>query len=491
MEPARRQRRAPAWERLLEAGLALLRTSSPVLPLAVIGLNLALSVFTSQVTLKGFPNSGDEYAYLISAQLFAEGRLSVPSPEPRQFFDVHHVINDGRFYGRYPPGWPLLLAAGVAAGAPWLVNPILGALALLVLHRLALRSFSRPAANAALLATAANPFLVLNSASYFSHPACLLAIAVATAAVLRCAEAPERRAPYLAMGAALGAAFLIRPFTAVVLGAVCVGWLLGSAVVARRLGSAAKGLAIALGPLLLGVAAFLAYDALQTGNPLLQPFLVYDAADRPLLLRWGWHTALATNTRALARLNVWIPLSLVFAGVAVVHRATRGDRRLVLPLSCVASLAVAYVFFHTGSGNEYGPRYLYETSVALFVLMGAAMPLFGRYAALPLLLVAALNVAGLADRSLHHAAQVRERMRLYDLVTERGLSDAIVFIRSAPDMHRADLTRNGIHFDAPVLYVLDLGDRNDELLRALPDRRGYLYVFDPATRRATLEPLRH
>jgi len=455
----------------------------------VIGLNLGLALFTALVTLRAFPNSGDEYAYLLSAQLFAEGRLSVPSPEPREFFNLYHVVNDGRYYGKYPPGWPLILAAGVASGTPWLVNPILGALALLVVHRMTLRSFSRETANATLLATAANPFLILNSASYFSHPACLLAISLAAAAAFRCLEAPARRAPYLVLGGALGAAFLIRPFTSVVLGTACVGWLVGSAASTRRLGAVAKGLALALAPLMLGVAVFLAYDALQTGHPLRQPFLVYDPSNRPFLLRWGWREALGTNADALVRLNLWIPLSLVFAIAAGVRRDTRRDPRVVLLLACVASMSSAYLFFHSGSGNQYGPRYLYEVSFALFIVMGFVTTLWKRYVAVPLLLIAGLNVAALVDRSVYHAAQVRERMSVYSLVEERGLSDAVVFLRSGSAMPREDMTRNGIHFDAPVLYVLDLGERNGELLRAFPDRRAYVYDYDGGAGRGSLTPL--
>jgi hypothetical protein len=33
-----------------------------------------------------------------------------------------HVVNDGKFYGKYPPGWPALLAVGSFFGAPWLAQ---------------------------------------------------------------------------------------------------------------------------------------------------------------------------------------------------------------------------------------------------------------------------------------------------------------------------------------------------------------------------------
>ena len=56
-------------------------------------------------------------------------------------------------------------------------------------------------------------------------------------------------------------------------------------------------------------------------------------------------------------------------------------------------------------------------------------------------------------------------------------------------MPREDLTRNGIRFDAPVLYVLDRGERNGELMRAFPGRRPYVYDYDGGTGRGSLGPL--
>jgi hypothetical protein len=125
---------------------ALLRTANPGVVLAVLVLNLGLTLYTALVSLRDFPDSGDEYAYMISAQLFSEGRLWVPSPEPREFFRQNHVINDGHYYGKYPPGWPLILSLGVLLKAPWLINPLCGMLTLVLIHRMAQENFSRESA---------------------------------------------------------------------------------------------------------------------------------------------------------------------------------------------------------------------------------------------------------------------------------------------------------------------------------------------------------
>src|SRR3712207_7964938 len=49
------------------------------------------------------------------------------SPE---FFAIPFIMTrDGLWFGKYPPGYPPVLALGVLVDRPWLVNPTLAALA--------------------------------------------------------------------------------------------------------------------------------------------------------------------------------------------------------------------------------------------------------------------------------------------------------------------------------------------------------------------------
>ena len=74
------------------------------------------------------PLTDDESVYRFGAQLLSSGRLTVPSPPMKLFFDQNFMINDGRLYPAYFVGWPALLALGVWLGVPGIVNPILSAL---------------------------------------------------------------------------------------------------------------------------------------------------------------------------------------------------------------------------------------------------------------------------------------------------------------------------------------------------------------------------
>ena len=78
--------------------------------------------FVNQYAFLDFPNSGDEYSYQIMAQTLLEGKLSVPSPPLKEFFNFSHVINDGKFYGKYSPGWPFFLMFGFLIGSPMVIN---------------------------------------------------------------------------------------------------------------------------------------------------------------------------------------------------------------------------------------------------------------------------------------------------------------------------------------------------------------------------------
>src|SRR5262245_4978525 len=98
--------------------------------LAAAMLIVASAVAIDQFLLRDFPNSGDEYVYLYQAQTLAEGHWVNPAPARQESFTFNYIVfTDGRAYGVFPVGWPLLLAGAITLGIPtWLVNPLLGAI---------------------------------------------------------------------------------------------------------------------------------------------------------------------------------------------------------------------------------------------------------------------------------------------------------------------------------------------------------------------------
>ncbi len=88
-----------------------------------------ISTGISLSVMGGIPHVQDSVAQLFQAKIFSHGRLAFPAPEDPKFFErIYVVVMDGRWYTIYPPGHAIVLALGVLAGAPYLVNPFIAAL---------------------------------------------------------------------------------------------------------------------------------------------------------------------------------------------------------------------------------------------------------------------------------------------------------------------------------------------------------------------------
>ena len=134
----------------------------------LIGLGLA-GAMAAVWALRAFPNSSDEYDYLFEARTFLASRLWNPAPPlPDLFAFFGQSVYHGKWFGTYPPGWPLLLAAAMRLRLPaWLADPLLGGLLLVVLWKLAQRRDGALGGVVALALTALTPFFFFIAACYF------------------------------------------------------------------------------------------------------------------------------------------------------------------------------------------------------------------------------------------------------------------------------------------------------------------------------------
>lgn len=151
------------------------RLAAVVLPLLCLG---ALNVY------RGYPLSMDEYAAAFQAQAFAAGKLAgqfppdlldqlLPRFPPNAFVTASRAT--GEVSSGYWPGFALLVAPFAWLGIPWAANPVISALSLPAIHRLARElSGSRDAAAWAVGFTLASPVFVVSALSYYSMPAHLL-----------------------------------------------------------------------------------------------------------------------------------------------------------------------------------------------------------------------------------------------------------------------------------------------------------------------------
>ena len=450
---------------------------------------------TNQITLRDFPNSGDEYSYLISAKLFSAGKLSVPSPDHKQFYDFFHIINDGKFYGKYSPGWPFFLMFGELLGFPGIINMIFAILTLIVMYFLSRELFSVRIAKISLLLIATNSYFIFNSSSYFSHTSSQFFLLLFVYYYLKNLET-EKNSSWLFLGIILGTSFLIRQLDAIVFGfCIFIHYVFFSLKNTKGYKEEILKWGVFLSGFLLLLGLFLIYNYLQTGDPFLFTFTQYDPHDK-IGLRQPYSASLkwAVSYNIIHRiklLNIWIPFCFVFLFFALFSYKKYGKEILFLMFSIIVFLFFAYFFYLFSPGNQYGPRYLYSSSFAIFILMAvgiekvATYKWFGYRWILPCILT--LNICFFIYASVQFHKQIDMRMEVYDKVKKEDIINAIVFLESpCGSMLVNDLTRNGIKFDNSVLFVKSFKKTNRLLMEDFPDRDYYLWRCDEVKKKPNI-----
>lgn len=205
----------------------------------VLGLmlfSLLASAHISRVVLERLPRLEDEYAYLYQAKIFARFQAYVVREEAVKVFWQPFVLQpestdsyDGvaRRFGKYTPGYPLVLSVGVMLGQPWLINAVFGMLNVGLIYRLGKLVFAHTTQGEAIGVIAAallaiSPTALILNATLMSHTWALFAAMLFVYAYLKSIRMlteirPARRWAILC-GVMLGALFITRPLTAVMIG---------------------------------------------------------------------------------------------------------------------------------------------------------------------------------------------------------------------------------------------------------------------------------
>lgn len=181
-----------------------------------------LSLFWIAFYLRGGPRIVDATTYFLQGRALSHGDFAWPVLEPSASFRGRFLVyRDGVMGGLFPPGFPLVLAAGFTIGAPMIVGPLLAAGIVLATYRLArtfaeqsgAKELAEPIARTAALFSMVSATLRYHTADTMSHGATALGIALALGFAL------ERRAGLT--GLAVGAVLATRPVSALPIGIVC------------------------------------------------------------------------------------------------------------------------------------------------------------------------------------------------------------------------------------------------------------------------------
>jgi hypothetical protein len=177
----------------------------------------ASSALISRDIFHRLPHLEDEVAYLFQARVFAQGEWVVPTPEPRRSYWQPFVVDattTGKRFGKYTPGYPLVLALGVAMGQPWLINALASALTVALTFYIGKRVFNPDVGLIAALLLAFSPMALLLNASLMGHTPALLFTMTFFFAYLQIERAGRFAWLWGALaGAMLGMLVITRPLT--------------------------------------------------------------------------------------------------------------------------------------------------------------------------------------------------------------------------------------------------------------------------------------
>jgi hypothetical protein len=372
----------------LAARLApLLRAIHPGAFLALAG-SLACVLWIALAEYQGEPHVYDASAYVFAAKTLAQGQLTAPAPPLSQLFPgPFMLVFKGRWFAQYEPGTALTLAAGFWLHVPWLVEPLLGTLALLGIGLIAARLYDRRVATLAILLGCLSPFYSYLAASYLSHAIALFYLVWGAWALLRFVQGGAGW-NLLLCGMSFGMAALTRDLVALLFIAILLpGVVLLYHKRARR--PQLRRLLWWLALLTLGLlflALYLGYNLLLTGAAHITPRSLFFAGDTWGFGRgigfYGEHTLAAgfvNMDEILTSLQIdlfgW-PFSLTLAFCAIPFLggcANKADWLLLVALLLTAGSYIGY-FYH---GIYLGPRYLFEDLPFLLLLSARGIVLLG------------------------------------------------------------------------------------------------------------------
>lgn len=176
----------------------------------------------SRNVFERLPHLEDEVAYLFQARIFARGDIVIESPQPRRAFWQPFVLDytpsgsdTSLRFGKYTPGWPLLLSIGVNLGQMWVMNAFFAGLTVALVYRFGREVFNRDVGLIAAGLTAFSPAALLLNATLMGHTAALFFTTLFVFAYWRMERQTFSMRWGIVAGIALGIVIISRPLTAV------------------------------------------------------------------------------------------------------------------------------------------------------------------------------------------------------------------------------------------------------------------------------------
>ncbi len=479
---------------------------SAKLPTAAALWTTVLAAVLCVISYERHPHIPDEVVYLYHARYLAAGRLTMPAPPVPEAFNIDLMTYEAnRWYCPVPPGWPALLALGVLVGAPWLVNPVLAGVNVLLAYALIRDLYDRRIARLVVLLLCTSPWHIFMAMNFMTHTSTLTFALAAAVAVRRARETGKLGWSCLG-GMAAGVVTLIRPLDGLVVAGLAGLWTLRRIEHPSRLALPA---AFAFGCAVVACVV-LPYNRHLTGNATVFPINAYiDKYYGPKRNAFGFgperglgwaidpypgHSPLeglinsSLNAFSInTELFGWSSGSLLLAALLIFSGALRRSDYSMLAL--IATVFGFHFFYWFSGGPDFGARYWYLMLIPLVVLTVRGMQFLQNivpHGGETRVLIAVLSLSTLALTNYipwraidkyHHYLNMRPDVQ--ELAKKHHFAHAIVLVRgnrhpdyaSAAVYNPVDLSADG------PLYVWDGSkDVRKNVIESYPERQ--VWVVD-------------
>ena len=460
---------------------------------ARLGISLFSAAAVLTIVLWGHQQTfltDDEGVYLFQSKLLMMGMPAAPAPGELSSFvsNVFVVVQDGRWFGQYPPGHPLMLVPALMVGWPYLIPVLLAGLNTWLMISLCSEAFDKRSGLAAGALFAVSPLFLLTGSLLLSHSTSMLGLLVGALGFVRFIRTGEFRAALLC-GFGVALLTVTRPFTGLVLG----GPLVAAAAWECRKHRWRPLLPLLL-PLALGAVGFLAYNQQVTGEPFLTGYQAIKGPGRVELgfgeFAQGYFHTPANGLKNVGilgfRLLFWswgwalLPLVLFFA-------RPRGRPMVTGSWILLLGGLTGYMLYWSVGVNDSGPVKLYELLVPLALLTVTGLSdLSRRRPGLGPGLAVMFTVVSLivfVPRCVHHMHRVAGRIQMpLEAVAQQVDTPAVVFVREMQPRPFWSWVFGRPNpdpdFSAPIVYLRDQGSGNQIARKRFLNHKAYRLSFE-------------
>ena len=294
------------------------------------------------------------------------------------------VDYEGQRFGKYPLGWPILLAVGERFDLRIWINPLLAGLGVWLIFRLGQKIFSDVVGLIAAGLTVTSPFFLMNSGVLLAHPWGLVlsaAFALFWLDVVNVRSLIPGWLSTMGAGLTLGVLIVSRPLTAL---GVAIPFGIHGLILLMRSDIVTRKRVLITGLIVLIVGSLhYAWQYALTGDPLLNPYTLwwsydklgfgagYGVTEQGHNLTLAWHQTKFSLNAGMSDLFGWGKISWIFIPLGL--WAARKSKASWLVSAVFPTLIVIYGAYWVGAWL-YGPRYYYEAlpGIVLMTAVGIA-----------------------------------------------------------------------------------------------------------------------